>query len=267
MIYPLFTHRETNRATERWQHCPWRQPFTVEGERSPARPNDELSFEFCDAGHVLGAAGVLLRAEGRTIFYTGDVNFDDQTLTQGAVFPEIGDRCPDHRDDARRFSARRKASRRAAEEAALRRSDRRGLSQRGGCILVPVFALGKTQEVLAMLYKFKRAKMIDDVPIYIGGLSSKMTEIYDRRANTTPRGPAAAATVSRSLSLCSQRQNDRGRAGPAGSHLCALQRHDDAEDALQHLRAPCHRPAGTFDLFRRLRRSGIARRNLATGSA
>ena len=38
-----------------------------------------------------------------------------------------------------------------------------------------------------MLYKFKRAKLLDDVPIYIGGLSSKMTEIYDRRANNSPR--------------------------------------------------------------------------------
>ena len=54
-------------------------------------------------------------------------------------------------------------------------------------MLVPVFALGKTQEMLAMLYKFKRSKMIADVPIYIGGLSAKMTEIYDRRANETAR--------------------------------------------------------------------------------
>ena len=63
------------------------QPFTVDGERSQPRPNDELTFEYCDAGHVLGAAGILLRAEGRTVFYTGDVNFDDQTLTKGAEFP------------------------------------------------------------------------------------------------------------------------------------------------------------------------------------
>jgi Cft2 family RNA processing exonuclease len=54
-------------------------------------------------------------------------------------------------------------------------------------VLVPVFALGKTQEVLAMFYKFKRARLIEDVPIYIGGLSSKMTGIYDRRANDSPR--------------------------------------------------------------------------------
>ena len=48
---------------------------------------------------------------------------------------------------------------------------------------MPVFALGKTQEVLAMIYRFRRAKLLGDVPVYIGGLSIKMTEIYDRRAH------------------------------------------------------------------------------------
>ena len=48
-------------------------------------------------------------------------------------------------------------------------------------MLIPVFALGKTQEVLAMLYNLRREKSLD-FPIYIGGLSSKMSEIYDRRA-------------------------------------------------------------------------------------
>jgi Cft2 family RNA processing exonuclease len=53
--------------------------------------------------------------------------------------------------------------------------------------MVPVFALGKTQEILAMIYKFNGDKSIADVPVYIGGLSSKMTEIYDRRANHSRR--------------------------------------------------------------------------------
>ena len=185
VIYPLFTHRETNRATDRWQHCPWRQPFTVDGERSPARPNDELSFEFWDAGHVLGAAGVMLRAEGRTIFYTGDVNFDDQTLTKGAVFPEQ-DIDVLIVETTRGDSPLPEGFSRAAEEERFAEAIGQAFA-RGGCVLIPVFALGKTQEVLAMLYKFKRAKLIEDVPIYIGGLSSKMTEIYDRRANHSPR--------------------------------------------------------------------------------
>src|SRR5919202_1440779 len=55
--------------------------------------------------------------------------------------------------------------------------------RRGGCVLIPVFALGKTQETLAMLWKFRREKLLGDFPTYIGGLSSKLTEVYDRRAN------------------------------------------------------------------------------------
>ena len=38
-----------------------------------------------------------------------------------------------------------------------------------------------------MLYKFRRDKLLPDFPIYIGGLSSKLTQIYDRRAHTSRR--------------------------------------------------------------------------------
>src|SRR5437899_3381932 len=59
--------------------------------------------------------------------------------------------------------------------------------ERDACVLIPVFALGKTQELLAMLYKFRRQRLLPEFPIYIGGLSSKFTDIYDRRTHTTRR--------------------------------------------------------------------------------
>jgi predicted metal-dependent RNase len=59
--------------------------------------------------------------------------------------------------------------------------------EREACVLIPVFALGKTQEVLAMLYKFRRQRLLPEFPIYIGGLSSKFTDIYDRRTHMTRR--------------------------------------------------------------------------------
>src|SRR5213596_1727297 len=34
-LYPLFTHRETDRASERWRLCPMRQRFSITGERAP----------------------------------------------------------------------------------------------------------------------------------------------------------------------------------------------------------------------------------------
>ena len=185
LSYPLFTHRETDRSSERWRRCPLRQQMSIAGERAPRREKHALAFEFFDAGHVLGSTGIMLRTEGRTVFYTGDVNFDDQTIMEAAVFPEekidvLIMECTrgDHpkpegwtrANEERRFSE--------ALGAAL---------ERDACVLIPVFALGKTQEILAMLYKFRRQRLLPEFPIYIGGLSSKFTDIYDRRTHTTRR--------------------------------------------------------------------------------
>jgi len=185
VMYPLFTHKETDRATDRWRWCPMNQPFTLQGERARHHGEDTLTVEFVDAGHVLGAAGVILRAEGRTIFYSGDVNFDDQTITAGAVFPESGVDVL-IMETTRGDSPLPEGFTRAAEERRLAEAIERAFGF-GGCILMPVFALGKTQEALGMIYKFRREKLLGEFPIYIGGLSVKMTEIYDRRALTTRR--------------------------------------------------------------------------------
>src|SRR5438067_11803763 len=51
MSYPLFTHRETDRASERWRWCPLRQRVSIAGERAPQREKDAVTFELFDAGH------------------------------------------------------------------------------------------------------------------------------------------------------------------------------------------------------------------------
>jgi Cft2 family RNA processing exonuclease len=187
MSYPLFTHRETDRASERWRWCPLHQRISIAGERAPQREKDALTFEFFEAGHVLGSAGILVRAEGQTVFYSGDVNFDDQTIMQAAIFPEekvdvLIMECT-RGDHAKPAGWTRPGEEQRFAEALVNAFDH------GACVLVPVFALGKTQEVLAMLYKFRRQSRMfsEEFPIYIGGLSSKFTDIYDRRAQMTRR--------------------------------------------------------------------------------
>ena len=183
--YPLFTHRETDRAADRWRSCPSRQQISIAGERASGREQDGLTFEFFDAGHVLGSTGILMRGEGRTVFYTGDVNFDDQTIMQAAVFPE-------ERIDVlimectRGDHAKPAGWTRPGEERRMAQALGRAF-ERGSGVLIPVFALGKTQEILAMLYKFRRERLLPEFPIYIGGLSSKFTDLYDRRAHMTRR--------------------------------------------------------------------------------
>ena len=184
--YPLFTHRELEKLVQRWEAKPLRTPFGIDGERIGSDENPELSIEFFDAGHILGSVGTLIRGEGRTLFYTGDVNFENQTISQGAQFPQepldivITETTRGDFAQAPGFT-------RAQEELRLGKAINTAFA-RGGCVLMPLFALGKTQEMLAMFFEFRRKGMLStSVPIYIGGLSTKLTEIHDKLAMAWPR--------------------------------------------------------------------------------
>jgi predicted metal-dependent RNase len=57
----------------------------------------------------------------------------------------------------------------------------------GGSVLIPVFALGKTQEVMMMLHELHEQDLIPEMPVFIGGLSTKITVLYDHYAERVPR--------------------------------------------------------------------------------
>jgi len=180
----LFTHRSIELASRSWRTCSLERSHTLDGERS-LQDVSSPTVTFYDAGHILGSAGVMIREGGRKFFYTGDVNFEDQTIQTGARFPEeevdillmettrgdapmpVGFNRP---QEELRFAA--------AVAAAL---------EEGASITMPVFALGKTQEVMALLWKMQRERIIPPTPVYVGGLSSKITAIYDTMADKVPR--------------------------------------------------------------------------------
>ncbi len=185
--YPLFTHREIEITGRRWHPVPLEQRWSLEGERLGRRDEEEpLSFEFYDAGHILGSVGTMIRSGGKTIFYTGDVNFEDQTLSRGATFPEepldvliVETTRGEQPDDP--------ALTRQTEEQRLAATIREAFAK-GGAVLIPVFALGKTQELLAMLAgMMTRGELPPGLPVYIGGLSAKLTELYDKLSAQWPR--------------------------------------------------------------------------------
>ncbi|HAL72944.1 MAG TPA: hypothetical protein DCP71_14345 [Verrucomicrobiales bacterium] len=57
----------------------------------------------------------------------------------------------------------------------------------GGAVMIPVFALGKTQEVMLMLHELHQEGLIPEMPLYIGGLSTKITVLYDHYASRSRR--------------------------------------------------------------------------------
>ena len=99
---------------------------------------------------------------------------------------------------------------RDAEEERLASVIREAFS-RGGGVMMPLFALGKTQELLAMFFEFRRRGWLkQDTPIYIGGLGAKLTEVHDKLAHHAPAAPQSA--------IAGRRGAVRGRR-PAGAHV------------------------------------------------
>ena len=180
--YPLFTHRGVEFSRQSWQPCVVRRRYGLGSERGGS---NELTFEFFHSGHILGAVGVMIRGEGKTVFYTGDVNFENQTLVRGADFPEESVDVL-LMETTRGDSPTPLGYTRSKEEECLTRGIREAF-ERGGSVTIPVFALGKTQELLAMLWRMRLRGMLAPVPIYIGGLSTKLSGLYDAMSHDAQR--------------------------------------------------------------------------------
>jgi cleavage and polyadenylation specificity factor subunit 3 len=57
----------------------------------------------------------------------------------------------------------------------------------GGSVLIPVFALGKLQEILSMVWDAMRDGRIPTVDIYTGGMGRRISEVYDQFATSASR--------------------------------------------------------------------------------
>ncbi len=174
--YPFFTHHELEDLVQKWQARPLRRPFEV---------GKGVTAEFFDAGHVLGAVGVKLTSAKGTLFYTSDVNFEDQTVAKAAEFPTEG--IDTLVLETTRGDSPRRPGYKREEEATRMAVIIRETLRRGGSVLMPVFALGKTQEMLLLLHELKRDGAIPAAPLFIGGLSLKVTMAYDELADRTHR--------------------------------------------------------------------------------
>lgn len=185
--YPFYTHQDVTRLTKRWQACHLNKRWSVRGWpiTDGDKKNDPLSFIFHPAGHILGSVGVELEYRGQRIFYTGDVNFHDQTLLKGAVFPSEG-------IDVLITETTRGAqptpeghTRETAGEALLQALNE--TYDKGGSVLMPIFAMGKTQELLAFLHQARLQRRIPQDTFFIGGLGRNFSEVYDRQARSGER--------------------------------------------------------------------------------
>ena len=183
---PLFREEDLEYQTYLYLTHELETPFDVSGLRAQTR----VTAQLFNAGHILGAAGVLLAFEEdgaeRRVFYTSDTNLRPQTIIPGGSYPDppldvlILESTLGADPDAEQTTRQR-------EERKFREALQRILG-RGGTALVPVFALGRAQEMLAVIDRLKERGHIDeDVPVYTAGGLRAISDLYDKSRHFTPR--------------------------------------------------------------------------------
>jgi len=175
MEYPFYTHGQVDRLLEDLESVPYDRPFEVDGAQ----------ITYHEAGHVQGAAGIWIQLDGQSLFYTGDVKFSDMKITRGARFPDAQ---PDIMiiECTRGSMPPRPGVSWETEIERLAASIQETYAK-GGSVLIPCFALGKTQEVLKILHDLMQEGSLPEQLIYISGLSRSYTEIYDELSRSHPR--------------------------------------------------------------------------------
>ena len=137
---------------------------------------DGIRFRYTPAGHILGAAWVTFMHEGFRVVFSGDVGRMVDAIMNPPVPIEhadvlvcestYGDRL--HPDEDPRDELATVISRTV---------------QRGGTVVIPAFAVGRTQALLYLIADLKKSRMIPDVPVYLNSpLGIDATDIFRQHA-------------------------------------------------------------------------------------
>jgi len=181
--FPVYTHNEIDLLIQTIDYKAYKEPFIINGYGHNS--SSPVTATFYDAGHILGSASILIEFEGEKLFYTGDINLDHQSLIGGAEIPNekidvLMMECTYGATESTSILSWNKEARRFANEA-------NKILYQGGSILIPVFSLGKMQEVLSMIWSLMQSGTLAITDLYTGGLGRKISRVYDYNRYVVPR--------------------------------------------------------------------------------
>ncbi len=167
-VDPLYTIADAERALQQFVAFNYDRPMPVA---------DGVTVTFRDAGHILGSAQVVLDVrEGTRKFrflFSGDVGRgNDEILRDPATVENVDFLQVESTYGGRDHSLKEHA----VQEMARLLND---TIRRGGKVIIPAFAVGRTQTVVYQLNQLTRAGRIPPVPIFVDSpLSVNATEVF-----------------------------------------------------------------------------------------
>ncbi len=161
---PLYDQATAEACMDLFRPVEFQEEFDVDG----------ISLHLQPAGHILGAASVIAKMNGKRIGFSGDVGrADDIFMPPPQPLPELdmlmlestyGDRLHDERDPF--------------EQLAKIVND---TAKRGGVLLLPSFAVGRAQALQYMLAVLLDRGQIPKLPVYLDSpMAISVSEIYRR---------------------------------------------------------------------------------------
>ena len=168
-VRPLYTIEDAQKTLPLFRPVPLH-------ERTEIGPG--FAYTSYDAGHMLGSTAMLLEIEGARLIFSGDVGRpglpivrDPETMPKADYLimeSTYGDRL--HQEIAG-------VKQRLA--AIVNRT-----ASRGGKIIAPAFAVGRTQQLVLMLHELMNENLIPPIPIFVDSpLAVNTTEVFRQHAN------------------------------------------------------------------------------------
>lgn len=164
-----FTREDVERAVRRCEPVEFGQRLGI----------GALGVELFPAGHIVGAAGVVIHAGDRRVVVSGDVSATQQATVCGIVLPDSALGSDLLLLESTYAGLRKLTSReRAVSEFVRKISD---VVSGGGRVLVPAFALGRAQEVALVLNEH-----LPEVEVLIDGMARSVSTVYEE--HESPNG-------------------------------------------------------------------------------
>ncbi len=168
-VEPIYTEKEARECMELFIGVAYNRRFNI---------NDKINVRFINSGHMLGSSVAMIdiTENGRTthIGYTGDIGRPvNRILKSPQPFPQCDYLIAESTYGNRLHPKMEEA------EAELLNIIRETCVQRGGKVIIPSFAVGRTQEVVYSLNNFFNEGKLPKVNIFVDSpLAVNATEIF-----------------------------------------------------------------------------------------
>jgi len=162
---PLYTDEDIMDVRHLWQGLRYHESVSV----------GPFTVELFDAGHILGSAIIRVKAEGKTVVFSGDLGNFPAPIIRPTEFIDAADYCLVESTYGDRVHANVDKRREELEDAV------EDTVRSGGTLMIPTFAMERTQELLYHLHQLFGEGRIPRVPVFIDSpLAIKLTAVYKK---------------------------------------------------------------------------------------